>query len=198
MTKNFSFMERFKLIRDKNDISIRDLSKYCTIFNRFSITKATFSLWESGKRTPTLDTITFVANIFSVSLDWLAGRSEEMYTESTSYFLEPKAFPLTVTVCDTTVELPIEIPEDYKNYELRKKTYSLETRARINFLLYVLSYEWERYVGDNISEFADKDAPAIKIHAYKLFHYFMINQSNKSKITGYQKSLEEIFRTKSL
>ena len=192
------FSERFKLARDTYGISIRDLSRYCTVFNKYSITKATFSLWESEKRTPTLDTITIVANILGVSIDWLAGRSEEMYTESTCYFLEPKAFPLTVTVCDTTVELPIEIPEDYLDYELRKQTYNLETRARIIFLFYVLSYEWERYVGDNISEFADKDASALKIHAYQIFHYFMINQSNKSKITGYQKSLDDIFRTKSI
>lgn len=198
MFNNSLFIERFKSIRSQIGISIVDLSRYCTIFNTFSVDKSTFSYWESGKRKPAFDTITFVANIFSVSLDWLAGRSEEMYTESTLCFLEPKNFPLTVTVCDTTVELPIEIPEDYKNYELRKQTYNLETRARINFLFYVLSYEWERYVGDNISEFADKDAPAIKIHAYKLFHYFMINQSDKSKITGYQKSLEDIFRTKSI
>ena len=198
MFNNLLFIERFKFIRGLLNISLGDLSRYCTIFNTFSINKSTFSLWENGKQIPTISNLQFVADIFSVSLDWLAGRSEEMYTESTSYFLEPKAFPLTVIVCDTTVELPIEIPEDYKDYELRKKTYSLETRARINFLLYVLSYEWERYVGDNISEFADKDAPAIKIHAYKLFHYFMINQSNKSKIVGYQKSLEDIFRTKSI
>ncbi len=192
------FSEHFKLARDTYGISIRDLSRYCTVFNKYSITKATFSLWESEKRTPTLDTITIVANILGMSIDWLAGRSEEMYTESTCYFLEPKAFPLTVTVCDTTVELPIEIPEDYMDYELRKQTYNLETRARIIFLFYVLSYEWERYVGDNISEFADKDASALKIHAYQIFHYFMINQSNKSKITGYQKSLDDIFRTKSI
>lgn len=192
------FSERFKLARDTYGISIRDLSRYCTVFNKYSITKATFSLWESEKRTPTLDTITIVANILGVSIDWLAGRSEEMYTESTCYFLEPKAYPLTVTVCDTTVELPIEIPEDYMDYKLRKQTYNLETRARIIFLFYVLSYEWERYVGDNISEFADKDASALKIHAYQIFHYFMINQSNKSKITGYQKSLDDIFRTKSI
>ncbi len=198
MFNNLLFIERFKFIRGLLNISLGDLSRYCTIFNTFSINKSTFSLWENGKQIPTISNLQFVADIFSVSLDWLAGRSEEMYTESTSYFLEPKAFPLTVIVCDTTVELPIEIPEDYKDYELRKKTYSLETRARINFLFYVLSYEWERYVGDNISEFADKDAPAIKIHAYKLFHYFMINQSNKSKIVGYQKSLENIFRTKSI
>ena len=192
------FSEHFKLARDTYGISIRDLSRYCTVFNKYSITKATFSLWESEKRTPILDTITIVANILGMSIDWLAGRSEEMYTESTCYFLEPKAFPLTVTVCDTTVELPIEIPEDYMDYELRKQTYNLETRARIIFLFYVLSYEWERYVGDNISEFADKDASALKIHAYQIFHYFMINQSNKSKITGYQKSLDDIFRTKSI
>ena len=198
MFNSLTFETRLKGLRKSNHLTLDELSRYCTVFNKCSLTKAALSLWEKGKRIPTIDNLQFVADIFGVSLDWLAGRSEEMYTESTSYFLEPKAFPLTVTVCDTTVELPIEIPEDYKNYELRKKTYSLETRARINFLFYVLSYEWERYVGDNISEFADKDAPAIKIHAYKLFHYFMINQSNKSKIVGYQKSLENIFRTKSI
>ena len=197
MFNSILFIERFKFVRTNLGLSLGDLSRYCTVFNKSSIAKSAISKWETEQRTPTVDNLQVVADIFGVSIDWLVGRSEEMYTESTCYFLEPKAFPVTVTVCDTTVELPIEIPEDYTDYELRKQTYSLETRARIIFLFYVLSYEWERYVGDNISEFADKDASALKIHAYKLFHYFMINQSNKSKITGYQKSLENIFCTKS-
>ena len=198
MFNNLLFIERFKFVRGLHNISLGDLSRYCTIFNTFSINKSTFSLWENGKQIPTISNLQFVADIFGVSLDWLAGRSEEMYSESTLCFLEHKIFPLTVTVCDTTVELPLDIPEDYKDYELRKHTYSLETRARINFLLYVLRYEWERYVGDNISVFADKNASAIKIHSYQLFHYFMKNQSDKSNITGYQKNLEAIFRTKTV
>ena len=189
---------RLKQLRTSLGLKHTELSRYCTIFGKIKISQSTLSFWENLKTTPAIDNLQFVADIFGVSLDWLVGRSEEMYTESTLCFLEPKAFPLSVTVCDTTVELPIEIPEDYKNYELRKKTYSLETRARINFLLYVLSYEWERYVGDRIYEFADKNISDIKLHVYRMFQYFMINQSNKSKIVGYQKSLEEIFRTKSI
>ena len=198
MYNSLTFETRLKSLRKSHHLTLDDLSRYCTVFNKCSLTKAALSLWEKGKRIPTIDNLHFVADIFGVSIDWLVGRSGEMYTESTLCFLEPKVFPLTVTVCDTTVELPIEIPEDYKDYELRKHTYSLETRARINFLLYVLSYEWERYVGDRIYEFADKNISDIKLHTYKIFHYFMINQSDKSKITGYKKSLEDIFSTKSI
>ena len=190
------FNERLKNMRTKHNLTHKDLSRYCTVFNKINVSQATISYWENGKRTPTIDMLKFMANIFAVNLDWLTGRTDEIYSEGVLAKLEPVTFPLKVSVCDIDVELPISIPEDYQNYEQRKALYSFEARANIIFLLYVISYEWERYVGDRIYEFADKDASEIKLRAYKIFHYFMINVTNKEFLETCTKNLNSIFEKK--
>lgn len=190
------FNERLKNMRTKHNLTHKDLSRYCTVFNKINVSQATISYWENGKRTPTIDMLKFMANIFAVNLDWLTGRTDEIYSEGVLAKLEPVTFPLKVSVCDIDVELPISIPEDYQNYEQRKVLYSFEARANIIFLLYVISYEWERYVGDRIYEFADKDASEIKLRAYQIFHYFMVNVANKEFLETCTKNLNSIFETK--
>lgn len=140
---NELFKERFKLVRDEYGISITDLSRYCTFSNVFSIDASTFSYWESGKRKPTFDSINFVADILGIAIDWLAGRSEDMYKEDIIRRLEPNSFPVVLMINDEKIELPINIPEDYVNEELRKSAYSLELRARINFLIFAILKEYE-------------------------------------------------------
>lgn len=190
------FNERLKNMRIAHNLTHKDLSRYCTIFNKIAVSQATISYWENGKRTPTIDMLKYMADIFAVNLDWLTGRTDEIYSEGVIKNLEPVAFPLKVSVCDIEVELPISIPEDYQNYEQREKLYSFEARANIIFLLYVIKYEWERYVGDRIYEFADKDESEIKLRAYQIFHYFMINVANKEYLETCTKNLNSIFETK--
>lgn len=190
------FNEHLKNMRTAHNITHKDLSRYCTVFNKINVSQATISYWENGKRTPTIDMLKFMANIFAVNLDWLTGRTDEIYSEGVLSKLEPVNFPLKVSVCDIDVELPISIPEDYQNYEQRKALYSFEARANIIFLLYVISYEWERYVGDRIYEFADKDESEIKLRAYQIYHYFMVNVANKEFLETCTKNLNSIFETK--
>lgn len=190
------FNEHLKNMRIAHNLTHKDLSRYCTIFNKIAVSQATISYWENGKRTPTIDMLKYMADIFAVNLDWLTGRTNEIYSEGVIKNLEPLTFPLKVNVCDIDVELPINIPEDYQDYEQRKKLYSFEARANIIFLLYVIKYEWERYVGDRIYEFADKDESEIKLRAYKIFHYFMINVANKEYLETCTKNLNSIFETK--
>lgn len=190
------FNEHLKNMRIAHNLTHKDLSRYCTIFNKIAVSQATISYWENGKRTPTIDMLKYMADIFAVNLDWLTGRTDEIYSEGVIKNLEPVTFPLKVNVCDIDVELPISIPEDYQDYEQRKKLYSFEARANIIFLLYVIKYEWERYVGDRIYEFADKDESEIKLRAYQIFHYFMINVANKEYLETCTKNLNSIFETK--
>lgn len=190
------FNEHLKNMRIAHNLTHKDLSRYCTIFNKIAVSQATISYWENGKRTPTIDMLKYMADIFAVNLDWLTGRTNEIYSEGVIKNLEPLTFPLKVNVCDIDVELPINIPENYQDYEQRKKLYSFEARANIIFLLYVIKYEWERYVGDRIYEFADKDESEIKLRAYKIFHYFMINVANKEYLETCTKNLNSIFETK--
>ncbi len=190
------FNEHLKNMRIAHNLTHKDLSRYCTIFNKIAVSQATISYWENGKRTPTIDMLKYMADIFAVNLDWLTGRTNEIYSEGVIKNLEPLTFPLKVSVCDIEVELPISIPENYQDYEQRKKLYSFEARANIIFLLYIISYEWERYVGDRIYEFADKDESEIKLRAYQIFHYFMINVANKEYLETCMKNLNSIFETK--
>ena len=140
---NELFIERFKYVRGLHNISLGDLSRYCTIFNTFSINKSTFSLWENGKQIPTISNLQFVANIFGISTDWLTGCSEDMHKEDIIKRLEPKSFPIVLMVDDEKIELPVNIPEDYRDEELRKSAYNLELRARVNYLIFVISKEYE-------------------------------------------------------
>ena len=190
------FNEHLKNMRIAHNLTHKDLSRYCTIFNKIAVSQATISYWENGKRTPTIDMLKYMADIFAVNLDWLTGRTDEIYSEGVIKNLEPVTFPLKVNVCDIDVELPISIPENYQDYEQRKKLYSFEARANIIFLLYIISYEWERYVGDRIYEFADEDESEIKLRAYQIFHYFMINVANKEYLETCTKNLNSIFKTK--
>lgn len=190
------FNEHLKNMRIAHNLTHKDLSRYCTIFNKIAVSQATISYWENGKRTPTIDMLKYMADIFAVNLDWLTGRTDEIYSEGVIKNLEPVTFPLKVNVCDIDIELPISIPENYQDYEQRKKLYSFKARANIIFLLYIISYEWERYVGDRIYEFADKDESEIKLRAYQIFHYFMINVANKEYLETCTKNLNSIFKTK--
>ncbi len=196
MFSSVIFTKRLKEIRTVHNLTHKELARYCTVFNLINLSQSTLSLWENNKRTPAIDTLQFIADIFGINLDWLTGRTDEIYSEGVIKNLEPLTFPLKVNVCDIDVELPISIPEDYQDYEQRKKLYSFEARANIIFLLYVIKYEWKRYVGDRIYEFDDKDESEIKLRAYKIFHYFMINVANKEYLETCTKNLNSIFETK--
>lgn len=191
-----TFATRLKLIRNSYNLKHKELSRYCTRFNSIIISQSAISFWENAKKIPAINNIQFLADIFGINLDWLTGRTDEIYSEGVIKNLEPVTFPLKVSVCDIEVELPISIPEDYQDYKQRKELYSLEARANIIFLLYVINYEWERYVGDRIYEFADKDESEIKLRAYQIFHYFMINVANKEYLKACTKNLNSIFETK--
>lgn len=191
-----TFAARLKLIRNSYNLKHKELSRYCTRFNSIIISQSAISFWENAKKIPAINNIQFLADIFGINLDWLTGRTDEIYSEGVIKNLEPVTFPLKVSVCDINVELPISIPEDYQDYEQRKKLYSFEARANIIFLLYVIKYEWERYIGDRIYEFADKDESEIKLRAYQIFHYFMINVANKEYLDTCMKNLNSIFKTK--
>lgn len=191
-----TFAARLKLIRNSYNLKHKELSRYCTRFNSIIISQSAISFWENAKKIPAINNIQFLADIFGINLDWLTGRTDEIYSEGVIKNLEPVTFPLKVSVCDINVELPISIPEDYQDYEQRKKLYSFEARANIIFLLYVIKYEWERYIGDRIYEFADKDESEIKLRAYQIFHYLMINVANKEYLDTCMKNLNSIFKTK--
>ncbi|MGI5839322.1 MAG: helix-turn-helix domain-containing protein [bacterium] len=64
-----TFGARLRQLREEKELSQIDLAKQLKIAN------STLSLYESDKREPDHETVKKIANHFSVSLDWLLGRT---------------------------------------------------------------------------------------------------------------------------
>lgn len=201
MLENFGFKqdicsERIKKLREKYKITMKTVAKYCSQQNEANFSQSTLSLWENGKRIPTIDNFSRVADLFAVDLNWLIGRSDEIYSEGVIKNLELGSFPVNITTENITVELMVDIPEDYLDYEKRRTTYSLEARANIVFLFTILKYEWEQYINDRIYELDDLTAEEIRLKALKMSKYFYMKINKNKLLKNYNDVLIEIFQTK--
>lgn len=200
--KNYGFKQdvcsqRIKNIRKQYKLTSKDVAKYCSQRNKVNLSQSALSLWENGKRTPTLDNFIILADLFAVDLNWLSGRyDDEKYSETVIKSLEPAAMAIQITIENITTKLPVEIPADYADYEIRRKTYSLEARANIIFLLNILKWEWENYVYEHIYELQDLTAEKIKVKTEKLSKYFNLKIDKTELLKNCDIALKEIFKTK--
>ncbi len=64
------FAKRLRQLRKEKDISQEELGKV------LSLTKASISLYESGKREPDFETLQKIASFFNVTTDYLLGRTD--------------------------------------------------------------------------------------------------------------------------
>lgn len=67
---NTTFIERLIILRKQENLSQRELAK------AIGTTQAAVSLWERGERTPDIDTLLKLAELFKVSADFLLGRED--------------------------------------------------------------------------------------------------------------------------
>ncbi len=67
------FSERLQELRIEKNLSQSQLAKELNN----ELTNSAISLWELGKRTPNLDTLIVLAKFFNVSIDYLAGLTDE-------------------------------------------------------------------------------------------------------------------------
>lgn len=67
-------------LREENELKQRDLA------NELNIAKNTLSQYESGKRTPDLETTDQIAREFNVSMDYLCGVHDLRYNPRDKYF----------------------------------------------------------------------------------------------------------------
>lgn len=67
---NDIFVERLIELRKEGNMCQCDLAK------AIGTTQAAVSLWERGERTPDIDTLLKLANVFNVSTDYLLGRED--------------------------------------------------------------------------------------------------------------------------
>ena len=65
------FSERLKLLRQEKNIGQIELAA------KIGVSKGVISLWENDLREPKLSNLILLAKFFNVSLDYLAGLSDE-------------------------------------------------------------------------------------------------------------------------
>ena len=87
MFKQQTFKLRLRNLRQAYNVTLDSLCQICISDEGDYISQSTLSLWENCKRTPTVDNLQLIADIFAVNLDWLTGRSDEIYSESVLYKL---------------------------------------------------------------------------------------------------------------
>lgn len=124
---NIIFSERVKYLRSSHLLSQIQLADIWGRKNR-----STVSDIESGRISTTLEGLTSLANLFAVSLDWLAGRTETPYVSEVIGRLEIETLPCK----EYLIGANVLTKEDFK--DTRKLT--LEQRANVIFALHVLKY----------------------------------------------------------
>ena len=183
------FAERLKELRKDFGLRHIELVKHCNYLRNTKISQSTLSFWENLKTTPSIDSLQVVADVFGVTIDWLIGRSEEKYTESILLRLEPKFFPICVSLNEKEIKLPVVLPTDYMDLPKRRKLYSLQQRANVIFMLRVLSIEWMDFIKEEALELYGCDEAMKDVLMDKCWRKF----TDKTKILGYVNVLEEAF-----
>ena len=70
MSRKQSFQERLRLLRTEKGLSQRQVAE------EFGITKVGYQNYEAGRREPSLDALSALADFFNVSIDYLFGRTD--------------------------------------------------------------------------------------------------------------------------
>lgn len=83
------FKENLKYLRKSKDLTQKEIAE------DLGITQPTYQQWESGKRSPTAETLEKLADYFDVTTDYLLGREDK----------EDEVSPWTATVARATVKL---------------------------------------------------------------------------------------------
>ena len=123
------FAQRFTLLRNVYKFTYKDLG------NALGLNANTITEWAVSRRNfPNPDKLVLVANLYGVSLDWLLGRTNEIYNSKVLLAIEEKD---TLSILKQIYQI---IPNDYEDTNLRQSTYSLGIRANIITLTYSSLY----------------------------------------------------------
>jgi SOS-response transcriptional repressor LexA len=94
MDKNI-FGNRLKDLRQKCGLLQQDIAQ------KLNITKSAYGFYEQGKRQPTFEMVTFLADFFGVTLDYLLGRSDKTANEDDDFFEENLSILTPVPILGT-------------------------------------------------------------------------------------------------
>ncbi len=108
-------MERLKLLRNKNGQSQKDIAE------RLGITQQAYANYERGAREPDNETLSQLADLFGVSVDYLLGRTDEPIPQSLDEQLNGIEFALFGEVKDLTDEEKQDILDFVKFTKSKRK-----------------------------------------------------------------------------
>lgn len=126
------FVNNMKELRLSHSLSMSELAYILKFKNKTSIGNI-----EKNIIYPSFEKLIDISNLFTVSIDWLVGRSSEPYNEEILLNIERELLSVSCTSNEVSFKLlrsPL-IPEEYLNENTRKNLYSLPVRANIIFLL---------------------------------------------------------------
>lgn len=153
---NFNFSNNLKLLRQTYHLSTTELANILGFkYN------STISEFERGKNTPSFSTLIHLANFFGITIDWLVGRSDTIYTSIT---VEDSENEVELKCKDIAHQFPDQpqsafwefylyknFPE-YANSVDRLHYYSLPVRANIAVLIRLVQLPhlyWSMYYAQN-------------------------------------------------
>ena len=153
---------RLKELRDENRISQAHLAK------AIGVAQSTVGMWESGKSVPEFNTLIKVADYFSVTVDYLSGKSNSRTETKTSSVRIP-------VLGDVAAGIPIEAITDIVDYEeidaalaatgeffgLRIKGSSMEPRMREGDVVIVRKQD-SAETGDTAVVLVNGDSATVK------------------------------------
>lgn len=154
-----SFSIKLKILRNTYGLSLAELAKILNMNTRGSLYD-----WENKRSFPSMENLISLTNLFGISLEWLLGRSETIYSdesiewseEAIGKYLHSLAalFPNSLQVSYWHFYLCEHYPE-YAFEERRNLYYSLPVRANIAVLMRevrLTSLYWSMYYAENGSK----------------------------------------------
>ena len=138
--KHDYFKERFNALRVAHQLNGKTLATLLGLKSGASILSM-----ENGKLKPSIDVLLSIASLFGVSIDWLYGRSDEIYSEKELTVLENLMCEFVIAERKIEFREFDDLTKRYCNdLEYRRKEFSLAERANIVFLLQYLKVVLER------------------------------------------------------
>lgn len=136
MINRIFFSYRFKLLKQTHYLSNSQLATLLGLKSKGSVGNIL-----TGKNVPLADNLLDIANLFSVSIDWLIGRSEIPYTNEILLQLEDyfwNTYTKDIFTNSKFANIFPQLPEIYLNKKKRAVHYPLPIRANILYLLFCI------------------------------------------------------------
>lgn len=181
MSFRHSFSERLKILRVIHELSSAELAELLFFQNKGSIGHI-----ESGKALPSSETLDHITDLFAVSLDWLAGKSDIIYRPEIIESIEKELLLLRyVNNAQTTlyrVSSYMVLYDIYADSVQRATTFSLPVRANIVFFLQVLLKSSMLFYTESLTDEDFKKAVRCGIDPLRSIYYpLMVERDGKRR-----------------